>query len=98
MNNGIPMLVSFQLKRPVSVAMRMHLLGIDDLNLGNHFLHGLDHFFPVRAVVGQEVYHPHRPGFADVEIRQPLARGARVFPFPPLEVDRQTEDRVRGRS
>ena len=66
--------IGFKAEGPVAVAMRLHLLSIEGLNLENHSFHFINHFLTKRAVIRQEVDHPHSARFAHVQIRQPLGR------------------------
>ena len=62
--------VGFNAEGLPPVAVRLHLIGIESLNVENLIFHPLNHIGAVGAVVGQKVNHPHRTGFADVQVRR----------------------------
>ena len=78
--------IGFNAERSVAVTMRLHLLGIKDMNLTNPDFHQINHCLTKRPVIRQEVDHPHGARFAHVQ-RQPLARRARVIAPPLLVID-----------
>ena len=77
--------------------MGLHLLAVDGLNVADFVLYPLNHVRTERAVVGQEVEEAHRAGFADVEIGQPLGRGAGVIAAPLFVIERGAEMQAVGR-
>ena len=86
MHQRLTLCIRFNAEGLVSVTMRLHLLGIEGLNSTNRHFHRINHFLTKRAVIRQEVDHPHGARFAHVQ-RQPLARRARVIALPLLEID-----------
>ena len=83
MHHRFALRIGFNAKGSLAVAVCLHLLAIEGLNLLDRRLHRIDHVGTVRPVVGKEVDHPHGARFAHVQIRQPLGRRARLI-APPL--------------
>ena len=67
MNNRHSLVVGFKPEGVVSISMRLHLLGIEGLNLLDFLFHFLNYFGAKLAVVRQEVEETHSAGFADVQ-------------------------------
>ena len=77
--------IGFNAEGIVALALRLHLLGIEGLNVENLIFHLLNHLGAIRTVVGFKVDHPHGAGFAPVEILNRLTSRAGMI-APPLLV------------
>ena len=87
MHQRLTLRIGFKAERYVPVAVRLHLLGIKGLNIENRIFNLLNHLGAIRPVIRQEVDHPHRARFTDIQIRQPLARRPGMIAPPLLEID-----------
>ena len=66
MHHRLALGVGFDAEGNFPVAVHIHLLGKEGLNLEDLIFHPLNHLSAIRAVVGQEVDHPQRARFTDV--------------------------------
>ena len=89
--------VGFIGEGPVAVAMPLHLLQKEGLDLANPDLHRIDQVGTVRAVVRQEVDHPNGADLANVEVGQALGSGIGVIPTRLLFNRRVVDMRYRPR-
>ena len=97
MHQRLTLRIGFNAEGCVAVAMRLHLLGIEGLNPAHHRFHFINHPLTIRAVIGQEVDHPHRALLTHVPISQPLAsREGMIAPIP-LVIKRHAEMHAVGR-
>ena len=60
--------VSFNAKSYLPVAVHLHLIGIEALDGADLIFHPLNHVGAIRAVIGQEVDHPHGAWFTGAQI------------------------------
>ena len=84
MHQRLSLALGLNAQGPLALAVRLHLGDKEALDLPNPNRHRVDHLLPKRAIVGQEVDHPHRA----VRLRPspPAASAGRGLVAPPLLV------------
>ncbi len=97
-NQWLPLRIGFKTECFISIPVRTHLFGIKSLNLPNHCFHRINYTASIRPVIRQKVDHPHREGFANVQICSPPGGGNAPTTLPLLDIDWQTEMHGVGRT
>ena len=79
MNHRVAPCVGFKAEGHIPVSICAHLLAEKSLNLTDRRFHRIDHFLAKWPVIGQEVDHPHRARFANVQVKCLLACGVEAI-------------------
>ena len=79
MNHRVAPCVGFKAEGHVPVSICAHLIAEKSLNLTDRRFHRIDHFLAKWPVIGQEVDHPHRARFANVQVKRLLACGVEAI-------------------
>ena len=79
--------IGFKAKGLATIAMCLHLIGKKRLNLAHCHLHRINHCLLKRAVIRQEIDHPHRARFANVQIKCLLCGSRQTIACPHVVVE-----------